>query len=111
MSEQRKLERSEWMPYFNKVTKVVRGRMVDIDVLSDEFGAQKDISRHRLLGLSYDPDDNVLEVECNEIDHLIEDPKEVYLEVEGTDLRSFMVVQSDDTRQVVRLSWADEIPA
>ena len=109
MTEQRKLEQDKWEPYFNMMTKVVKGKEVEIEVLRADLGAQTDITRRRLLGLSYDPRDNVLEVECEQIDHLIEDPREVFIDVDGADLKSFLVVQGDETKQVVKLVHGNEL--
>jgi hypothetical protein len=98
-----KLDKKQWKPFFDAVSKVLGAKQAEIEVLSLDLGDQIEAEWLPLRGLTYDPKDDVLDVELEGLDHLIPKPREIYVEDGGVGLSSFAVVDAEGARQIVKL--------
>jgi hypothetical protein len=99
----RKLDKKEWKPFFDSVSKVLGAKQAEIEVLSLDLGDQVEADWLPLLGLTYDSKDDVLDVALEGLDHLISKPREIYVEDGGVGLASVAVVDVEGRRQLVKL--------
>lgn len=99
----KKLERSIWQPYFDAVSKILSGKRAEIEVVALNLGDQIEAESLPLLGITYDPKDDIIEVALEGVDHLIPRPREVWVETEGLDLSSIEIIDSNGVRQIVML--------
>jgi Family of unknown function (DUF5335) len=99
----RKLEKADWHPFFDHLSKLLTGRRAEIEVASLRLGNQVEAEWLPLLGLVYDQKEDVLEVALDGLDHLIRKPREIYIE-EGEGLvSSVAAVDADGIHQIIRL--------
>lgn len=111
MPQQRRLPESEWSAFFTRVSDGVLGKRAEIEVASLDLGDQILAEWVPLLGITYDTEDDLLDVALERTSHLIRHPKEILVD-EGPDgLRSVAVVDGAGTRQVVRLKDPLMLPA
>jgi len=103
----RKLERAEWQTFFDLLSKGLVGKRAEIEVASLALGAQVEAQWLPLLGIVYDPKDDLVEIALDGLDHLIHKPRELYLAVDDGALASLQVVDDDGTRETVR--WRDPL--
>jgi hypothetical protein len=75
---------------------------VDVTVLEPELGEQIAAQGARLMGVTYDPKGNTLEIELDAGDHRVYDPQEVWT-IEEADgfLSAIEVVHRDGSREVI----------
>jgi hypothetical protein len=106
-----KLEKSTWQPYFDAVSKILPGKRVEIEVAALNLGDQIEAEWLPLLGITYDPKDDLLEVALEGVDHLIPRPREIWVEAEGLDLSSIEVIDSNGVRQIIVLRDPLMLPA
>jgi hypothetical protein len=106
-----KLEKSQWRAYFDRMSKALVGKRAEIEVASLKLGDQIEAEWLPLFGITYDPKDDILEIALDEVDHLINKPREVYVEEESLELTSLEVVDADDVRQIVVLRDPLMLPA
>jgi hypothetical protein len=99
----RKLERGDWSGFCLRATRGFLGRRVDIEVASLRLGSQPEARLLPLLGISYDPKSDVLELLLGELEHLIRAPRELYVDEEPLRLVSMQIVDADGVRQIVTL--------
>lgn len=101
----RKLEKPEWQRFADTVTKILVGKRAEIEVASLDLGDQIEAEWLPVLGVAYDPKDDVFEIaleNVNEnVDHLIRGPREVFAEIGPPGLAALEVVDSDGRRQIV----------
>ena len=71
--------------------------------MSLELGDQIEAEWVQLLGLSYDPKGDAFDVILKGLDHRIEKPRAIYLEEGREGLSSIEIVDSEGTRQIVKL--------
>lgn len=107
----KKLEKSIWRSYFDTVSKALAGKRVEIEVASLKLGDQIEAEWLPLIGITYDPKDDLIEVALEGVDHLIYKPREVWIEGKGLDLSAIDVVDADGVRQIVTLSDPLMLPA
>jgi hypothetical protein len=67
----RKLEKTEWRPFFDWVSKGLVGKRAEIEIASLSLGSQIEAEWLPLLGVSYDPKNDILEIAVDGLDHMI----------------------------------------
>jgi len=56
-----------------------------------------------LLGITYDPKDDLLEIALEGVDHLIRQPRALYADSAACGLLSFEVIRADGVSQIITL--------
>src|SRR5262249_44964390 len=64
-----------------------------------------------LLGIAYDPHDDIVEVALEGLDHLIPKPRDIYVEDAPGGLVALEIVDADDVKQIVKLRDPLMLPA
>jgi hypothetical protein len=97
----RKIEKSEWRSFLDAVSKVLQTKEVEIEVESLDLGDQVVAEWLPLLGISYDPNDDIVEIALVGIDHRIREPREMYLDNGAEALTSIEVIDGKGVKQIV----------
>jgi hypothetical protein len=98
-----KLNRQQWQPFFDAMSKVIEGKRVQIETASLKLGDQIQAEWLPLIGITYDRKDNVIEVALDGLDHLIHKPRDVFIDQEGSVLARFEVIDEDGAAQIIKL--------
>lgn len=98
-----KLEKPKWHAYFDHMSKVLDGKRVEIEVDALAIGSQIEAEWLPLLGITYDPKDDVVEVALEGLDHMIHKPRDVFVDQIAVDLSSVEVIDNDDFRHIIKL--------
>jgi hypothetical protein len=78
--------------------------VADVELLSPTLGDQPATTGSHLLGITYEPTRNALEVELESGDMRTYQPKEVWVvEEENGFLRAVEIVRHDDTRELIQV--------
>jgi hypothetical protein len=107
----RKLEKSEWRAFLDGLSKLLEGKRAEIEVASLKLGDEIEAEWLPLLGLTYDPKDDLFEVALEGIDHMIPKPREIYADDNVGGLMSIEVVDADGARQIIKLRDPLMLPA
>lgn len=97
------LPKEDWEGFFDRVSKVLEGEQAEIEVAGLDLGDQLETEWVQLLGITYDPRDDLVEVALAGVDHLIRHPKRVAVEEEGVLIRSVLVEDGDGHEHIIRL--------
>src|SRR3977135_125098 len=98
----RKLDKANWHGFFDFISKLLEGKQVEIEVVSLALGDQVEVEWLPLLGLVYDPKDDLVEVALDGVDHMIVKPREIYLDELGG-LMSIEIIDAEGTKQIIKL--------
>jgi Family of unknown function (DUF5335) len=98
-----KIEKQEWQAFFDTLSKGIPGMRAEIEVASLSIGDQIEAKWLPLLGITYDPRGDLLEVALDGVDHMIRKPQELYAEFGADTLLSFEVIDADGTSQIISL--------
>jgi hypothetical protein len=107
----RKLEKSDWRTYFDFLSKGLTGMRAEIEVASLELGDQIEAEWLPLIGITYDPKDDIMEVALEGVSHLIPNPREVYVDEEGLVLSRVKVIDGTGANQIIILKNPLMLPA
>jgi hypothetical protein len=106
MGTTRELPRAEWQGYFERFTKnhldPGGDQAATVEVISPTLGDQFEASAVGLLGIDYDPKSKALEVLLVGVDHLIFEPRQIWvLEGDSGFLATLEVIRSDGTKEII----------
>jgi hypothetical protein len=107
----RKLDKKEWRSFLDGMSKVLEGEQAEIEVVSLALGDQIEAEWLPFLGITYDPKDDVVEIALEGVDHLIEHPREIYVDDNVNGIVSVEVVDAEGARQIVKLREPLALPA
>lgn len=106
-----KLEKNGWHAYFDALSKILEGKVAQIDVNALDIGAQIEADFTPLLGIVYDPRNEILEVLVEGLDHTIANVREIFVDHDGMNLNSVSVTDADGVQQIIRLRDPLMLPA
>ena len=107
----RRLEKQEWRPFFDAMSKLLEAKDAEVEVASLDLGDQTEAEWLPLLGISYDPRDDVIDIALDGLDHMISKPRDVYLDNGAAALSSIEIVDADGVKQIVKLKDRLALPA
>ncbi len=99
----RKIDRGEWRGFCIRASRLLIGKQVEIEIVSLQIGAQLEARGLPFLGITFDPATDILELLVGELDHLIQEPRELYVDEQPIGIVSFQIVDSSGFRQIVTL--------
>jgi Family of unknown function (DUF5335) len=97
-----KLDKAEWRVFCDRITKSLVGKRAEIEVASLAVGSQVEAKWLPLLGITYDPKNDIVEIALEGLDHMVYRPREMYLDFGPDGLTSLQVIDGDDVRQIVK---------
>lgn len=106
----RKLERKEWRPYFDALSKLLGAKVAEVDLASPKLGAQAETKWVALLGITYDPHDDVLDIALDGLNHLIEKPRAIYVDNGGAKIVVLEIDDAEGVKHIVKLKEPLELP-
>jgi hypothetical protein len=108
----RELEKTQWQRYFDRMSKALPGESAEIEVASIELGDQVEAGWVPVLGITYDPKDDALDIELDGVaGHRISKPVQIYVD-DGVDgLDNFEVIDHAGVHHIVQLREPLMLPA
>ena len=107
----RKLDKEQWREFFDGVSKLLEGKQAEIEVASLSLGDQVEAEWLPLLGIVYDPKNDLVEVALEGLDHMIPRPREIYVEDGIGGLASLGIIDGDGQKPIVKLRDELALPA
>ena len=102
----------KWKEYFDSISSSTAGRVVTIEVMSEQLGDQVDVERLPLQAIGYDPKDSVLEIAVGGrglrfpvlLRHFISDPQAISVEESGPlSPVAILVTDASGAKTLIRL--------
>ena len=97
------LGRTQWQAYFDRVSKAIAGKRVEIQVTGLGLGDQIDVEWLPLIGLSYDPKSDALAVIAEGAEHMIRSPRQIHIDHELDWLHSLEAIDAEGNHHIVVL--------
>lgn len=105
------LAKAQWQPYFDHVSKALGAKLVQVEVNGLRLGSQVQIEWLPLVGISYDPKDDILAVAVEGIEHNIRHPKQIHVEQDVESLYRIQAVDAEGEHHILRLKDPLSLPA
>jgi hypothetical protein len=109
MSSQQ-IDSAEWTGFFDTFSKLLIGRRAEVEVASLDIGDQIEAEWLPLIGITYDRKNDLVEVALQGLDHLIQGPREIYVDFDIGGLTGLEIIDADGTRQIIKLKEALALP-
>lgn len=106
----RKLEKAEWRSFLDGISGQLQAKEAEIEVASLNLGGQIAADWLPLIGVTYDPKDDLVEVALDGVDHMIRKPREIYLQSDGGALTGIEITGGDGANQIVKFRDALLLP-
>ena len=106
-----KLDKTEWRDFLDQATKSLVGKQAEIEVASLALGSQIEADWLPILGIAYDPKNDLVEVALENLDHLITKPQSLSADIGPTGLVALEVIGADGAKQIIRFRNPLELPA
>jgi len=103
MVTSRTIAKTEWRSFFDSLSKVLIGKRIEIEAASLDLGDQIVAEWVPLLGITYDPHDDAIQVALTSLNHVVRRPQEVYLQEGATGVEMIAVLAADGVKRVLRL--------
>lgn len=101
----RNLKKPEWQRFGDTVTKTLVGKRAEIEVASLDLGDQIEAEWLPVVGIAYDPKDDIFEIALENgdetVDHLVRKPQEMVADIGAGGLETLEVVDTDGRRQII----------
>jgi hypothetical protein len=105
------LAKSSWKAYFDRVAKVLGTKLVELEVTSLRLGDQVEVDWVPLIGLTYDPKNDVLSLVVEGIEHNIQHPQQIHVEQDVETLHSIEIKDASGEQHILLLKDPLRLPA
>ncbi len=105
------LPKAQWESYLDTISKHLKTNQAEIEVAAINLGDQIEAEWVPFYGVSYDPKDDVVEFVLEGVDHLVQHPREIYVDYGVDGLHSVEVVDSSGIRHIAKLKEVLKLPS
>jgi hypothetical protein len=99
----RRLERTEWSGFCMHATRFFTGKHAELEVAAVDIGAQVEARRMAFLGIACDPHRHTIAIVLDGLDHLVREPRELYVDHRPEGLASLEIIDGEGRQQIVIL--------
>jgi hypothetical protein len=99
----RRLKRSEWRAFCDRLSKNLRDETAELDIASLPLGDRVEARWLRLYGITYDARADTLEIVLEGVDHLIAGPRDVVVEETPRGVVSVEITTADERQETLKL--------
>lgn len=103
MSKLTTIHRSEWKSFFDRLSGTLVGKWAEVEVSSLDLGDQIVAEWVPMYGITFDTQDDLLDVAFDRFNHFIRHPQDIVVEEDAGGIISVAVVDREGEKQVVRL--------
>ncbi|WP_303908513.1 DUF5335 domain-containing protein [Thiohalomonas denitrificans] len=104
------LENSQWQTYFDQLARISRKQQVYIEAIGLGIGSQTESEWLPLIGITFDPKNDLLEVATERVDHLVRHPTRIQVQYEADGLHNVEVIDAEGNQQIIRLREPLKLP-
>ncbi|HKR89998.1 MAG TPA: DUF5335 family protein [Phenylobacterium sp.] len=97
------VDKSNWRPAADLLSRTLRGQLARLEVADQKLGDQIEAEWTPLLGVSYDPKDDLFEIQLEGVDHLVRHPRSFAIREHGGLADSVAVGDDQGAEHIVTL--------
>ncbi|MGF1465531.1 MAG: DUF5335 family protein [Sandaracinaceae bacterium] len=105
----RRLDRDRWQGYFDALSKSLPTAKVEIGIVGDRIGDQREVDWAMWRGATYDRESDALDVFVGQLGHQIARPREIWVD-DSAGLKAIEVIDGEGQKQIIRLRAPLQLP-
>src|SRR5581483_565984 len=94
------IPKEQWREFCDRLTKDLTGLSAEVEIDSLDLGGQIEARSLPVLGIAYDPKDDLFEIALEGVDHLINRPRELEIVEGGGGVTSLRVIDQDSVQHI-----------
>ena len=106
-----KIDKSGWRAALDTLSKSLKGKQAEIEIAALSLGDQIAAEWVPIIGIAYDPKDDIVEVALEGLDHIISRPRELHFQQQGGLVSALEIVDADGVRNIVKFREPLMLPA
>jgi hypothetical protein len=106
-----KIEKANWPAFLDFLSKALIGKRAEIEVASLRLGDQIEAEWVPLLGIRYDPSNDVVVIELVQFEHVVPTPRELYFDEKAGQWAALEIVDAEGARHILQLKDPLMLPA
>lgn len=104
------LAKPQWQSYFDRVAKALGAKLVQVEITGLGLGDQVQVEWLPLIGISYDPRNDILAVALEGIEHNIQHPKQIHVEQDVESVYSIEAMDAEGEHHILLLKDPLSLP-
>ena len=104
-------DKSGWRAALDTLSKSLSGKQAEIEIAALSLGDQIAAEWVPIIGIAYDPKDDIVEVALEGLDHIISRPRELHFRQQGGLVSALEIVDGDGVRNIVKFREPLMLPA
>jgi hypothetical protein len=96
-------DKSQWRELCDRLSRALAGKSAEIEVGSLALGSQIEAEWLPLIGIAYDPREDMIELALEGIDHLITHPRQLSVQQGPDGVAAILIVAEEGTQHILRL--------
>lgn len=98
-----KLSDSQWQDYFERISRAAMDKPVEVEVAGPRGGRHVEMRWLPLIGVTYDHKDDIIDIATDPLTDIIENPREVLLDMQDDGLHGMEVVDAEGNHEIIKL--------
>ncbi|MDP9813354.1 hypothetical protein J2W42_006227 [Rhizobium tibeticum] len=95
------LAKAEWATYFSHLHEAVQSKEIKIEVVGATVGDQILVKSSPLLGATYEPKEDMLELSVKGMTHVVERPRKITVQDEEGEVVAIEVIDFAERQQIL----------
>ena len=104
------VEKSRWQAAADLLSRAIRGQAARLEVVASALGDQVEAEWAPLRGITYDPKDDLFEIQLESVDHLVRHPRQFAVDERAGRAHSLAVVDDAGTQHILQLREPVPLP-
>ena len=105
------INKTEWERYCARVSDALAASEAEVEISSPNLGAQAETDWLPFIGITYDPNDDIIDIALEGVDHIIEHPRALSIDGGVGSLAVLEITDQDGTHHLLQLRDALALPA
>ena len=106
-----RIDKSGWRAALDTLSKTLSGKQAEIEIAALSLGDQIAAEWVPIIGIAYDPKDDIVEVALEGLDHIIARPRELHFQHRRGLVSALEIVDADGIKNIVKFREPLMLPA
>lgn len=106
-----KIDKNGWRGALDRLSRSLSGKQAEIEIAALNLGDQIAAEWLPVIGVAYDPKDDIVEIILEGLDHIISRPRELHFQQQGALVSALQIVDADGVRNIVKFREPLMLPA
>jgi hypothetical protein len=104
------VEKGKWQAAADLFSRAIHGQAARLEIVAQSLGDQVEAEWVPLRGITYDPKDDLFEIQLDGVDHLVRHPRQFGVQEQAGLAHSLAVVDDAGTEHILRLREPIALP-